>query len=264
MNWKKVGLFALFLIIGIFLFALITFIGSFEVGYLTLFLPIFFIAFVVFLVLIMTEYSKKKLMIISLLIVVYWLIIVIPFPKCDSWIKLGGITQISLECTCIGFEKTAVGIYDTGWSQCVGFPINKLESKSKQSEIQEQIEQKILGDLIVNPDKKFSFLVSEFGFSLRTQQSKVIKFAVENNKNTPLSFTTKIEVRKPNGEIDNSALNIRISDIMVIRSGEVKTFDLLITSTHKTDDYLINLKIIDVESPEIIYAENNLGVVVIE
>ena len=76
---------------------------------------------VVFLVLTVKEYSKNKLIIIILLIVVYWLIIVIPFPKCDSWGKWGGTSQ---ECTCIGLEKMAFGIYDVGWSQRVGVPIN--------------------------------------------------------------------------------------------------------------------------------------------
>ena len=91
----------------------------------------------------------------------------------------------------------------------------------------------------------------------------MIKFAVENDqKNTPLSFTYRIEIRKPNGEVDNSALNIRVSDVSIIQPGEVKTFDLLITSTDKVNDYLVNLKIIDTEFPETIYAENNLGVVV--
>ncbi len=121
MNWKKIGLFILFLIIGIFLFGLITVIGSFEVGYLSLFLPLFFIAFVVFLVLILKEYSKKKLIVIILLFVIYWLIIVIPFPICDSWGEWGGTSQ---ECTCIGLEKATFGIFDASWSQCVGIPIN--------------------------------------------------------------------------------------------------------------------------------------------
>ena len=120
MDWKKIGLFVLFLVIGIFLFGSITIFGSFQVGYLSLFLPIFFIAFVIFLVLILREYSKKKLVIIILLIVMYWLIIAIPFPKCDSWGKWGGTSQ---ECTCIGIEKLAFGIFDAGWSQCAGVPV---------------------------------------------------------------------------------------------------------------------------------------------
>jgi len=266
MNWKKVGLFVLFLIIGIFLFGLITIIGSFEVGYLSFFLPLFFIAFVVFLVLILKEYSKKKLMTIILLIVIYWLIILIPFPICDSWGKWG---ETSRECTCIGFEKTTFGISDAGWSRCVGFPINKREEfrgtfSPRQSEIQEQIEQQILEDLIVSPNKKLSFLISGVGFSLKTQQSQGIKFAVKNAKKAHLSFKTRIEVRKPNGEIDHSALNIRTPFLSIIEPLEIKTYNLFIESTDKTEDYLVNLKIIDIESPETVYAENNLAVVVIE
>lgn len=121
MNWKKIGLFILFLIIGFFLFGLITVFGSFEFAYRSLFLPLFFLAFVVFLVLILKQYSRKKLIVIILLILVYWLIMAIPFPTCDSWGEWHGPSQT---CTCIGIEKHVSGIFDAGWSQCVGIPTN--------------------------------------------------------------------------------------------------------------------------------------------
>jgi len=104
-----------------FIFGLITLFGAFGRSYISLFLPLFFIAFVVFLILILKEYSTKKLLIIFLLIAVYWLIIAIPFPECGSWGKWGSHSQ---KCTCIGIEKGVWGVMDAGWSQCVGIPID--------------------------------------------------------------------------------------------------------------------------------------------
>ena len=116
MNWKKIGLFILFLIIGAFIFGATT-----VFTYISLFLPIFFITYIVFLVLILREYSKKKMIIISLILVVYILIMVIPFPECDSSGFFGSSTQ---ECICVGLEKHTWMIFDASWSQCVGIPIN--------------------------------------------------------------------------------------------------------------------------------------------
>lgn len=111
MNWKKVFLFILFLIVGIFLFGLITLFSGFRPSW---FLPLFFIAFIVFLVLILKEYSTKKLLTIFLLVAIYWLIMAIPFPECESG---------DLKCTCIGLKKVA-NVFDSSSSQCVGIPIN--------------------------------------------------------------------------------------------------------------------------------------------
>jgi len=116
MDWKKIGLFILFLVIGVFVFGAIT-----VFSYMSLFLPIFFIAYIVFLILILKEYSKKKMIILSLLVIIYLFIMLIPFPKCDSWGSFGSSTQ---ECTCIGLEKHTWMIMDASWSQCVGVPIN--------------------------------------------------------------------------------------------------------------------------------------------
>lgn len=126
MNWKKIGLFILFLILSSILFGIITLFGSLVNGYLSFFLPIFFVLFAIFLFLIIKEYSKKRLIILISIIIIYWLIILIPFPKCDSWGKWGSISK---ECTCFGLEKTQIWTIDAGWSQCVGIPLKYECSK---------------------------------------------------------------------------------------------------------------------------------------
>ena len=116
MNWKKTGLFILFLVVGAFVFGTIT-----VFTYISLFLPIFFIAYAVFLVLILKEYSKKKMMIISLILIIYLLIMAIPFPICHG---SGFFSLKTQDCTCIGIQKYSWMVYDASWSQCVGIPIN--------------------------------------------------------------------------------------------------------------------------------------------
>ncbi|MAG47549.1 hypothetical protein CL617_03010 [archaeon] len=132
MNWKKIGLFILFFIVGLFLF-----LGITVFTYLSLFLPIFFIAYIVFLVFILKEYSNKKMMIISIIIVVYVLIMVIPFPKCYSW---GYFSQETQDCTCIGVEKYRWLILDAGGSQCVGIPIDYVcHKRNRDTGIDEKV-----------------------------------------------------------------------------------------------------------------------------
>jgi hypothetical protein len=116
MDWKKIGLFCLFLMIGAFIFGAIT-----VFTYISLFLPIFFILYVIFLVLILKAYSKKRMTLISLTVLVYLLIMLIPFPTCNS---SGFFSSTTKECTCIGIEKHSWMVLDASWSQCVGIPIN--------------------------------------------------------------------------------------------------------------------------------------------
>ena len=116
MDWKKIGLFILFLVIGLLVFWSIA-----AFTYISFFLPIFFIAYTVFLILILKEYSKKKMMIISLIVIVYLLIMVIPFPICSG---SGFFSSTTQDCTCIGIQKHSWMVYDASWSQCVGLPIN--------------------------------------------------------------------------------------------------------------------------------------------
>jgi hypothetical protein len=116
MNWKKIGLFTLFLILGITLFSILTIYG----GYTSLFLPMLFVVFVVLLVMIIKQYSRKKFFLIIILFVLYLLLQLVPFPRCDNWGYFGSYTQ---ECTCIGIEKHSFGVFDASWSQCVGVPL---------------------------------------------------------------------------------------------------------------------------------------------
>ncbi|MBI4453977.1 hypothetical protein HY636_05015 [Candidatus Woesearchaeota archaeon] len=117
MNWKKIVLFILFLVIGTFVFGVITVVSN----YISLFLPLFFIAYVIFLVLILKEYSNKKIIIILLIFIIYFLIMTLKFPECSSWGYFGSKTK---DCTCIGIEKRSWMIMDASWSQCVGIPFN--------------------------------------------------------------------------------------------------------------------------------------------
>ncbi len=120
MNWKKIGLFILLFIIGVFIFGIIS-----LYTYMSLFLPFFFIAYTISLVLILKNYSKKKLIILIALIIIYVLIIVIPFPRCYY---LGFADSKTQDCTCIGIDKYPAGPFaDYFWIQCVGIPI-KFES----------------------------------------------------------------------------------------------------------------------------------------
>ena len=116
MNWKKIGLFILFLLVGLFVFVTITIFT-----YISVFLPIFFVAYCVLLVLILRSYSKKKMVIISVGVIFYLLIMVIPFPICTV---SGFFSSKTQDCTCIGIQKHSWMVTDASWSQCVGIPID--------------------------------------------------------------------------------------------------------------------------------------------
>jgi hypothetical protein len=115
MNWKKIGLFILFFVIGVVVF------GISIYGLASWISPIFFIAYIVLLIFIIKEFSRKKLIIISALVMVYILIMLISFPKCYSESSWSGIKQ---DCTCIGLEKHSIFTNDYYWSECVGIPVN--------------------------------------------------------------------------------------------------------------------------------------------
>ena len=93
----------------------------------------------------------------------------IPFPICDTWEKLDGTSQ---ECTCIGIKKYSFGVYDAGWTQCVGIPVN-YRTSTLQERATQQIEQQILEELRVNPLKRLGFLIhGGIGFSLETNKAE--------------------------------------------------------------------------------------------
>ncbi len=119
MNWKKIGLFVLLLIVGIILFYLIS-VFTFYISY---FLYLAMILYSIFLILIIRRYSRIKLVIIFVIFLIYLLINIIPFPSCEIWGQMRAFS-INQECTCIGFEKETLGIGDTGGTQCVGIPTN--------------------------------------------------------------------------------------------------------------------------------------------
>ena len=122
-NWKKIGLFLLFVIVGVFFFGVISILTM----YISLLSLIFFIVSLILLVLIVKQYTKTKMILIITLILIYLLIMVIPFPLCSSSGSFS--SEEKKECTCIGLEKYSFGVYDASWSQCVGIPINERSEK---------------------------------------------------------------------------------------------------------------------------------------
>ncbi len=125
MNFKKIGLFFLFFIIGIFLFGILTLLAL--IPYISWLLPLFFLLYVYFLFLTVNDFSKKRVIILISIFLMYFILMLIPFPKCDSWGKWGSSSQ---ECTCIGIKKYSIGIFDASWSQCIGFPAD-YKTKTK-------------------------------------------------------------------------------------------------------------------------------------
>lgn len=115
MNLKKIALFILFFALGVILF------GTPFNLHISWISPIFFIAYVLFLVMILRAFSKKKMIMICALAIGYVVIMAIPFPKCYSESYWTGIKQ---SCTCIGLEKHSFMTSDYFWSQCVGVPTN--------------------------------------------------------------------------------------------------------------------------------------------
>jgi hypothetical protein len=257
MNLKKIGLFTLFFIIGIFSFGLITIFGSFKVGYVSLFLPLFFIVFVMFFVMMMKEYSNKKLIVIVSLIVVYWLIIVIPFPKCDSWSKWGGESQT---CTCIGINKYSFGISDAGWSQCVGIPIN-YKTTTQQELFLEQISQQILNNL-EDSNKKLGF--QQTTITINKNDNGNMVFGVKNIKETPLIFTIKTEVYNKDGKNSTSFLSFDTPQPGALGPLEKSTYNLNIKSSNEVDTFIVKLMIVDQQASELIYEEGAFFVKVVE
>ena len=118
MNQKKTGLFFVFFIIGGAIFWLL----SAATGYISLFFPLFFIAYAIILVLIMRNYSNKKVIILVSLFVIYLFINTIQFPPCNS---ASFFSREEKTCTCIGIQKHSFGVIDSSRSECVGVSINK-------------------------------------------------------------------------------------------------------------------------------------------
>jgi hypothetical protein len=124
MDWRRAGLFVLFLIVGAFV-ALLPFA---VLSMTSLLIPLFFIAYVIVLASAFRRLSRKKAFLLIALTVMYLALSIVPFPTCDSWGAFSGRTQ---ECTCIGLEKHNSGLYDASWSQCMGIPTNYRVSYSK-------------------------------------------------------------------------------------------------------------------------------------
>lgn len=97
MNKKKIGLFILFLIIGILIFGGITELTKWYshliLGFIGLYL--------VFLVLIFKKHSKRKLWIIIGIVLIYLILMFIPFQTYHNVDKMGTVK----DCTCIGLKK---------------------------------------------------------------------------------------------------------------------------------------------------------------
>lgn len=119
MDWKKIGLLILFLIIGIFITLL-----PMGFGTISILIPIFFVAYVILLIFTYRRYSRTKLILLIALTVIYLALLIAPFPQCSSWGAFSGKTT---DCTCIGVERHSYGVLDASWSDCIGIPTNYRE-----------------------------------------------------------------------------------------------------------------------------------------
>ncbi len=131
MDWRKMGLFVLFFIIGVSLFFIISIFT-----YISLFFHIFFIAYVIILISILKEYSKKKVVTLVLLVIIYFLIMIFPFPECD---QSSFFSYFSQKCTCIGLKKHSWLVMDSYYTECVGIPIDYICYITTRSGIKEEI-----------------------------------------------------------------------------------------------------------------------------
>lgn len=89
-------------------------------------------------------------------------------------------------------------------------------------------------------------------------------FGVKNIKNVPLTFSIKIEVRNKEGQIDTSLLYIETTSPNTLAPLERKIYNLTIRAPNKVDTFLVNLIIVDQQSPEFAYAKRQFFVQVVE
>lgn len=280
MNWKKTILFIFLVLLGLILFNPL-FIGFLSVGYVSLFQPIFFIAYVVFLSLLFKKYSRKRLILVIVIFMVYLFILFIPFPKCDvsGW-ETGGIGPVQ-ECTCLGIKKHSWGVYDASWTQCVGIPIHikailmEKEATGKidpqvinrlttlQEATAQQIEAYILEDFSKYPNEKLISPLSDITLKLNHGEQLELKIGVKNVQDTPLTFTAKTEVIRNDGQRDDSSFLVETTLQYTLAPIEAKIYSVPIKAVGKKGVYLIKLKIINKQSPELVYAEKNLFVKII-
>ncbi len=276
MNWKKTILFIFLVLIGLVSFNPL-FIGFLSFGYVSLFQPIFFVAYVVFLSLLFKNYSKKRLAMLIAIFVVYFLILLIPFPECDlsEW-EPGGVGPIQ-ECTCLGIKKHSWGIYDASWTQCVGIPIGRevIFTTAKvdpqvinrlttlQEATAQQIEAYILEDFSKYPNEKLISPLSDITLELNLGEQLELKIGVKNVQDTPLTFTAKTEVLRNDGQRDESSFLVETPLQYTLAPLEAKIYPVPIKAVGKKGVYLIKLKIINQQSPELVYAEKNLFVEII-
>ena len=113
MNWKKIGLFVFFLIVGLVIFWYIS--GFFS--FIHILMPFLFLGYIITLILVLIKHSILKIVILVLFLVMHLLIVLIPFPWCDS---SGFFVGKSQECSCLGFKKYISGLTDVSGTQCVG------------------------------------------------------------------------------------------------------------------------------------------------
>src|SRR3989344_1115433 len=272
MEWKRTTLFVLLLALSAFIFGAITFFGAFRMGaYLSLFLPLFFIVFAIFLFLTVKEYSAKKLFILFLLIVAYWLILDIPFPRCDF---SGKISSPSQECTCLGFKKM-IGVQDGYWSECVGIPINyktKIAEnigRLKKEEDLEIMRWRTMQERL-DSDPRLRLSIQTDVLRIRKKYSENFIFGVRNIKNISLTFTvdnSEISKSDNNTIIElgaGSELSFETAASYTLAPSEVKIYNMTIGPIDQTGSYLVRLKIIDQESTERIYAEKQFIVRILE
>lgn len=113
-NWKKTGLFILFLIIGVFVFYGISILSNYLSQILIL---IFFILYIIFLFLTIKKFSRVMLIITILVPIIYLILMLIPFAECHRSSR--EVFDVK-ECACLGFEKYDFMTLDVYRSKCIG------------------------------------------------------------------------------------------------------------------------------------------------
>ena len=253
MNWKKIGLFVLFFVLGVIFLGVITILTSSSI--LT---SLLLIAYVVFLVLILKEYSKRKMLIMLVIFIIYVLLHTITFPTCylhGSW-----SSQVQ-DCTCIGFEKQilTLDIFATDGSietQCVGIRTNyEVTSRNPIDSLKS-----------VPTALKPIVGITNNGISMKMGEKKDVSLGFYNKAETDaVAATFVIDSCRSNedGTTFDDPSDPPIEIVTVSRdvsSGEAMAFRVSMRTSLSTGLYFCDLRVVSKDDQNIEYEQKKIVV----
>jgi hypothetical protein len=96
--------------------------------------PLFMIAFIILSIKYIIKPTKTKIIILIIITIINVVVAFAPFQESYRWSYFG---EETMTCTCVGLERYTgpfIQIYDAGWKDCIGVPINCNTIKSEYRE----------------------------------------------------------------------------------------------------------------------------------